>query len=100
MDKRQSIVVLFLLVSSAAFAQSTRVELFGVVKDPAGLAVPGAVVELKNGGTEATTSVTTGADGIYRFAAIAPGNYELTVRREGFSLLRRTGLSLRVGDQI
>jgi hypothetical protein len=81
-------------------AQSTRVEFFGVIKDPAGLPVPAATVEIRNMGTEAVASTTTGPDGIYRFVALPPGNYDLTVRKEGFALLRRTGLTLRVGDQI
>jgi hypothetical protein len=89
-----------LLTAAAALAQSTRVELFGIIKDPTGLVVPAATVELKNTGTQITSSTTTSADGIYRFVAITPGDYELAVRKEGFSLLRRAGLTLRVGDQI
>ena len=93
--------VLWVLLSSIAlFAQSTRVELFGVVKDPAGLPVPGATVELKKAGTQITSAATTAADGIYRFGAVPPGEYELAVRKEGFSVLQRAGLTLRVGDQV
>ena len=100
MNTRHILVALILLVSSLAFAQSTRVELFGVIKDPAGLPVPGASVELKNLSTGNTSTAMTAADGIYRFVAILPGDYELTVRKEGFSMLRRAGLTLRVSDQV
>jgi hypothetical protein len=88
------------LFSILLLAQSARVEFFGVIKDPSGLPSPGATVELRNTATGAASSAITGPDGIYRFVALAPGNYDLTVRREGFSLLRRSGLTLRVGDQI
>ncbi len=100
MNKRHLVSTLLLFISSSAVAQSTRAELYGVVRDPAGFAVPGAAVELRNTGTHAGSSAATGADGIYRFVAIVPGTYELTVRREGFSVLRRSGLKLSVGDQI
>jgi len=100
MNTRQVLVAIFLFLSSTAFAQSTRVELYGIIKDPSGLPVPGAAVELRNTGTQIASSAATGADGIYRFVAVPPGNYELMVRKEGFSLLRRAGLTLHVGDQI
>jgi hypothetical protein len=100
MNKRRALVIALLLISSTVFAQSTRVELFGVVKDPAGLSVPAATVELRNTGTGAVSSTTSGADGIYRFVALSPGVYDLVVTKDGFSLYRRSALTLRVGDQI
>jgi hypothetical protein len=101
MNKRHLLAVLFsLLLAFPLFGQATRVEVSGVIKDPSGLPVAGAAVELKSLDTQIATSTTTGADGIYRFVAIPTGNYEITVRKEGFSLLRRGNLTLRVGDQI
>src|SRR5688572_17670324 len=88
------------LASSLIHAQSTRVELFGVVKDPAGLPVAGAAIELRNTDTSTTASTASDSSGIYRFVAVMPGNYEITVRKDGFSFLKRTGLTFRVGEQI
>jgi hypothetical protein len=81
-------------------AQSTKVELSGLVRDPAGLPVEGADVRLVNTATEAEQSSATGADGRYHFFALLPGTYAITITKPGFSALRREGVSLRVGDLI
>jgi hypothetical protein len=80
--------------------QSTKAELSGLVRDPAGLPVPGAEVRLLNTAMESENITTTGSNGIYRFFALQPGSYALVIAREGFATLRRDGLILRVGDQI
>lgn len=90
-----------MIVGSAfVVGQSTRVELFGIVRDPAGLPVASAAIQIRNVDTSAAAETATDSAGLYRFVALSPGSYEITVRKEGFSLLRRSGLTLRVGEQI
>jgi hypothetical protein len=89
-----------LLFSVILFGQSTRVELFGIVRDPSGLPVQNAAVEIRQTTTSAVAATTSAENGLYRFTAVLPGNYEVTVRAPGFSVLRHAGLTLRVGDQI
>jgi len=98
MDKRQSALFLPVLIAvcSVLSAQATRVELFGIVRDPAGLPVAGATVQIRNVDTSASAETTSDSSGLYRFVALLPGNYEMTARKEGFSLLKRSGLTLRV----
>src|SRR5262245_7027371 len=102
MDKRHTLgwAICVVFFSSLLSGQSTRVELFGVVRDPSELPVAGAAVEIRNRDTSATASATSDSSGLYRFAALTPGSYEVTVRKDGFSLLKRTGLTFRVGEQI
>ena len=69
-------------------AQSTKVELSGLVSDPAGLPIAGAAVRLLNVGTEAERSVVTDGDGRYHFFALQPGTYTITVTKTGFSALK------------
>ena len=88
------------LLLSCFLAQSTRVEVFGVVRDPAVLPVPGAAVEIRNVDSGASAATQTGTGGVYRFVGLSAGNYELNVRKDGFAALRRGGLTLRVGDQV
>src|SRR5262245_32473365 len=100
---KQHIAILSLALfvfGSVLHAQSTRVELSGAIKDPSDLPVAGATVQIRNTDTSATADTTSDSSGIYRFAALTPGNYEVTVRKEGFSLLKRSGLTFRVGEQI
>ena len=81
-------------------AQSTKAELFGAVRDPGGLAVNGAIVDLINTGTDVKLSVTSGVNGAYHFLAVPSGSYRLAVAKSGFSLLRRDGIVVRLGDRI
>ena len=96
----------FLIVAALAFrgtsldAQSTKVELSGLIRDPAALPVEGAEVRLLNVSTQAEQSSATGPDGGYHFFALQPGTYTITVTKTGFTTLRRDGLALRVGDQV
>lgn len=80
--------------------QSTKAELFGVVRDPGALPVNGATVDLTNIGTDVKLSVTSDADGSYTFLALPAGTYRIDVIKEGFAGLRREGLVLRVGDRL
>jgi hypothetical protein len=84
----------------ALHAQSTKAELSGSVRDPAGLPVEGAEVQLVNANTQAERSYVTGGNGEYHFFALQPGTYTITVNKNGFTALRREGVALRVGDQV
>src|SRR4026209_337324 len=98
--RQLSAVVLITLLSCTLHAQSTKVELAGNVSDPSGLAVPGAEIRLVNTNPQLEQSATTGNDGRYHFLALQPGTYTISAMKNGFSVLRREGVILRVGDQI
>jgi hypothetical protein len=91
---------MFLLVSSAAFAQTDRGTITGTVSDPAGAVVPNATIEIKN--TE-TSVVFTGAStntGNYTISSIPAGTYELSVTANGFKKFIRPGLIVQVAQTI
>src|SRR5438093_4965901 len=92
--------VLIAIVLFQAFvalnAESTKVELSGVVTDPGGLPVPDAEIRLRNTSTDAEQLTSGGGDGRYHFVAVPPGTYILTVMKQGFAATRREGLALRV----
>ena len=94
------LTVLLLACAQTAWTQAGRVELFGTVRDPAGLAVAGANAELREAATGLRQALLTGDDGQYHFAALPPGAYSLTVRKAGFRTLERTGIELRVADRV
>lgn len=81
-------------------AQSTKAELFGLVRDPSRLPVRAAIVELTNVGTGLKSSCSTGEDGAYQFLASPAGDYQLSVSKAGFAVLKRDGINLRVGDRL
>jgi hypothetical protein len=98
MVKRHLVAGLFLLVSSAAYAQVSAI-LSGTVTDPSGAVVSSAVVTAIATDTGASRSVTTGADGRYQMPSLAVGTYEIHARKQGFTEEVRTGVHLDVGQE-
>ncbi|HEY3440164.1 MAG TPA: TonB-dependent receptor [Paludibaculum sp.] len=92
--------IALLLLALSAHAQSTKAELLGVVRDPSGLPVLSAIIELTNSGTGLRASAVTGPAGLFQFLALPAGQYRVTVLKTGFAPLQRTGITLRVGDRI
>ena len=56
----------------------------GTVTDPSGAAVSGAAVTVTNNGTGATYNATTSAQGVYTFAQLPIGKYDLHVTQGSF----------------
>lgn len=75
--------ILFLLSVTFAHAQF-RAAVQGVVTDTAGGTVPDATVVLTNRETGVTQQTTTSGEGFYRFSALPPGTYSISVEKEGF----------------
>ncbi|HVF43483.1 MAG TPA: TonB-dependent receptor [Pyrinomonadaceae bacterium] len=81
---RASLCALAIISFSAAARAQFRAGVQGTVTDPAGAVVPEATVTLTSNETARAASVTTSSEGFYRFDALAPGNYTLTVEKAGF----------------
>ena len=88
----------FLLLSAQAFAQSAGVS--GTVTDASGAVLPGASVTAVNTATSIKSTTTTNSAGVYNFAALPSGTYEVTVEMPGFQTLKRTDVRLAVGVQL
>lgn len=83
-----------------ASAQITTARLSGVVVDPAGSAVPGAVVAVKEIGTGYTKNLKTDSSGQYLFSSLPVGGYQLTVTAAGFASYVQQGIALSVGQTV
>ena len=62
----------------------------GVVTDPTGAGVAGASLTLKSLATAETFNATSSANGEYQFALLKPGDYKLSVTKDGFKTLTQT----------
>jgi hypothetical protein len=93
------LVAVFLLFSFGCFGQAGRSELFGVVKDPAGLALVRAGVVVEELATGARFRAETDGHGEYHLLGLPAGQYGLSVEQPGFRTYRQTGIRLRWADQ-
>ena len=78
------VILLFSLSALVSFAQSANTSLRGVVKDPTGAVVPGAIISLSNGATGETLKTTAKSTGEYQLLQIPPAKYVITVTAPGF----------------
>ena len=85
MLRKIRLAVASLVVSVAAYAQSTYGTIYGSVTDPSSAVIKEAIVEAKNPSTGAVRSVKTGADGTFRFVNLDPGSYSISATASGFS---------------
>src|ERR1043165_1718578 len=76
-------LVMMMLFSAIGLAQF-RAGVQGVVTDNAGGTIPGATVTLTNKETNQTQTTQSSDDGFYRFSALPPGVYSISVEKEGF----------------
>lgn len=72
------------LLTAAAFAQTTAGGVKGTVRDPANAVVPDATVTLLNTGTNIARRTQSSSAGLYDFPNVLPGNYELSIEKPGF----------------
>ena len=70
----------------------------GVVTDQSGAALAGAQVTALEAQTGVTSTQTTDAAGIYRFPALLPGTYKVTISATGFTRQETAGVELRTND--
>jgi hypothetical protein len=101
------VLVTFLLLAPAvlyegspspAWAQSTNTgTLAGTVTDATNAVVNGATVTLTDNATKNSRSVTSNESGRYIFVDVAPGTYDLTVAKQGFST-SKAQTTVKVGE--
>jgi carboxypeptidase family protein len=90
------LVTMLLALSSAAFSQASSTSLQGTVTDPSGSAIPSATIHITDAASKTERTAITGAQGEYRFLALPPGTYSLSVTASGFAHYMQTGLQLLV----
>src|SRR5438552_1766665 len=89
------ICIVLLTSTFTAQGQSTT-SLRGVITDPTGAIIPGAVVSLANEGTGFKRQAVTGEDGVYQFLQTPPGTYHVTAEKTGFAVVTRDSVQLQV----
>jgi len=73
-------------------------QITGLVRDSSGTSVPAAKVLLRNLATNIDVPTVTNDQGYYTIANLNPGLYDVSVHKEGFRTITRTGVQLNVAQ--
>ena len=77
-------LALFAILAGVASAQDYRAKVQGMVLDPSGAAVAGAMVTLRNINTSLENAKQCDSVGHYLFDLVQPGTYSVSVQASGF----------------
>jgi hypothetical protein len=91
---------IMLCFAGVSMAQTETAAVSGLITDDTGAVVPGAEVKLQSVDRGIVESATTNNAGIYVFASVHPGPYQLTVHKPGFKQVDFLGLIVNVQDHI
>ena len=69
----------------------------GTVTDNTRAVVPGVTIVISSAALMGTRTTVTNGEGLYRFPALAPGEYTLVFTRTGFKAVRREGIHVGLG---
>ena len=94
MQKLTTSIVMSLLLSAFALAQSTSATVSGTVSDSSDALIPGVTVTATNEGTGVVTSVVSNEAGAYTFASLVPGTYRVSASLPGFQTRTFTAVEL------
>ncbi len=88
-----------LLSVAVAVAQSSGTgALTGTVTEASGASLPNVTVTATNLGTNQQRTMTTGPDGIYKFALLPPGNYRVQFSAKGFKTTEVPAVAIEVTE--
>ena len=95
-----AVLLTLLFTAYATMGQTETGTISGLITDETGAAVPGAGVQLLNVQRGTTTDAKTNGAGIYVFASVQPGPYQLKVHKPGFKQVDLLSLIVNVQDHI
>jgi hypothetical protein len=91
---------LIVLLHAGLHAQDTQGLLKGRIVDPAGGSIAAASIEIRNQETQATRTMSSGADGYFVAPNLKPATYTLVVTAPGFSKYVRKDVMLEASQPI
>lgn len=92
-------LLVFLFLSAAVVGLAQTAQITGKVTDATGAPIAGAEVVIRNLATGLTRQTYTDESGYYTASLLPPGEYRVTVTREGFRPSTRTGIRLQVDQR-
>src|SRR5436309_2310839 len=93
-------MLLCLVISTHAFAQTSNATLGGTVSDATGALIPGVTITATNIATGIVTTVTSNEAGAYQFASLQTGTYRVSAELTGFQTRTYSDVVLGVSQQV
>ncbi len=93
-------LLVFALVSTAAYPQGSTGRILGVVTDQSGGYVAGAKVMITDVARGVSQTLTTDSDGAYMAINLLPGTYTVRAEFKGFKTFERRNILLEVGKDV
>ena len=90
--------LILVLGAASAVAQVGSGNISGTITDEQGGLLPGALITMTS--ADRTATFTTSTDGRFRFLALPPGMYTVTVALPGFGSVVRERIEVRVGQNV
>jgi len=91
-------MICLVIASANLEAQSAVSQVSGVIKDATGAIVPDAEIQIKNTDTNIVHTVRSDGAGAYTIPSLPIGNYQLQVKKQGFSTYVQDGITLAVNS--
>ena len=95
-----SLFLVVLLGLRVANAQTATGTITGTVTDPSSSSIVNANIVLRNTDTNTESHYITNDVGVYVAPYLQPGNYEVTVSKEGFESVLNKGVVVHVGENL
>lgn len=100
MNKSFRFALLAITAAGLSFGQGERGGFNGTITDASGAAIPDAVVVAMDLLTNVETRATTTEAGVYRIPYLQPGQYKITVTKQGFRSAAVDNVTLRVAQTL
>jgi hypothetical protein len=97
---RVVLLVVLAAVWAPLLAQMATATLSGIVSDPTHSVIVNVTVQLSNVDTNVSQTAQTNQAGLYTFASVPPGRYDIAVKHAGFKAAIIKDLILHVGDDV
>jgi len=82
------------------FAQSSNATVSGTVSDTSGALIPGVTITATNSQTGIVSNVLSNESGVYNFASLQPGLYNLSAELSGFQTHSYSNVQLGLSQQV
>src|SRR5712691_5823733 len=86
----------FVLLSVLPAVAQTQAGISGVIRDPSGAVIPGVTVTITNPATNSVRSAISNESGVYNFAVLQPGRYNIKVELPGFRTIQQNDVELQI----